>query len=199
MEEKDLEQAKRRDRKVDITDIAIEKVPFIEYKGFTEKQNRIIHELSKEVLRLSQKNNDCNEVAITCALDYKEKDNFVYSVAYGDEHSVNVLADTESYHLIKGIENVTVIMMHNHPSTQTFSLKDLIFFLEYDKIKMMIVVSNQGVLHYLMREDNFNKSAFVNLYKQYVSKITDKADAKQCYNAVLGILHNCSLAGLLYR
>ena len=80
MVEKDLEQAKRRDRKVDITDIAIEKVPFIEYKGFTEKQNRIIHELSQEVLRLSQKNNDCNEVAITCALDYREKDNFNKSV-----------------------------------------------------------------------------------------------------------------------
>ena len=31
-----LEQAKRRDKKVMITDIAIEKVPYIEYKGLTE-------------------------------------------------------------------------------------------------------------------------------------------------------------------
>lgn len=41
-----LEMAKRRDKKVYITDIAIDKVPFIQYKGFTDKQNRIMRELA---------------------------------------------------------------------------------------------------------------------------------------------------------
>ncbi|MBD5549317.1 MAG: hypothetical protein HDQ97_18355 [Lachnospiraceae bacterium] len=37
--EKDkLRQAKKRDKKIEITDIAIEKVPHIEYKGFTPEQ-----------------------------------------------------------------------------------------------------------------------------------------------------------------
>lgn len=45
-----LEMAKRRDKKVYITDIAIDKVPFIQYKGFTDNQNRIMRELAQEVI-----------------------------------------------------------------------------------------------------------------------------------------------------
>lgn len=33
-----LEMSKKRDKKVYITDIAINKVPFIQYKGFTDNQ-----------------------------------------------------------------------------------------------------------------------------------------------------------------
>ena len=64
----DLEQAKRRDRKVYITDIAIEKVPYIEYHGYDEDKCKIMQELAKNVLLLSKEENDSNEVAITCDL-----------------------------------------------------------------------------------------------------------------------------------
>lgn len=47
---KSLEMAKKRDKKVYITDIAINKVPFIQYKGFTDSQNQIMRELAQEVL-----------------------------------------------------------------------------------------------------------------------------------------------------
>ena len=40
----ELEQAKRRNRKVYITDIAIDKVPYIKYDGFTEERNKIMQE-----------------------------------------------------------------------------------------------------------------------------------------------------------
>ena len=46
---KSLEMAKKRDKKVYITDIAINKVPFIQYKGFTDSQNQIMRELAQEV------------------------------------------------------------------------------------------------------------------------------------------------------
>ena len=39
MDSENLGQAKKRNAKVWITEVAIEKVPFIEYKGLTEKQN----------------------------------------------------------------------------------------------------------------------------------------------------------------
>ena len=47
-----MEQAKRRDRKIYITDIAIEKVPFIEYHGFDNERSKIMQELAKNVLIL---------------------------------------------------------------------------------------------------------------------------------------------------
>lgn len=42
-----LKMAKKHDKKVYITDIAIDKVPFIQYKGFTDKQNHIMRELAQ--------------------------------------------------------------------------------------------------------------------------------------------------------
>ncbi len=91
---KELEQAKKRNNKVKITNIAISKVPYIEYKNMTEEQNLIMQKLAKEVLFLSQNCNDSNEVAITCDMG---SDNPLesYGVCMGQEHSVDVCADTQ--------------------------------------------------------------------------------------------------------
>jgi len=39
---KELKQAKKRTEKIYITDIAIEKVPYIRYKNLSEKQNMVM-------------------------------------------------------------------------------------------------------------------------------------------------------------
>lgn len=61
--------AKKRDKKVYITDVAIEKVPLVQYRGLNDSENDVLHQLAKLVLLTSQTENDSNEVAITCALD----------------------------------------------------------------------------------------------------------------------------------
>lgn len=125
---KELEQAKKRNNKVKITNIAISKVPYIEYKNMTEEQNLIMQKLAKEVLFLSQNCNDSNEVAITCDMG---SDNPLesYGVCMGQEHSVDVCSDTQSNHLIMSASLCTVVILHNHPSLQTFSLDDIRFFI----------------------------------------------------------------------
>ena len=60
---KELKQAKKRTEKIYITDIAIQKVPYIRYKNFSEKQNMIMRQLARDVLSLSKEFNDSNEVA----------------------------------------------------------------------------------------------------------------------------------------
>lgn len=77
-----LEMAKKRDKKVYITDIAINKVPFIQYHGFTDNQNYIMRELAQEVLMVSKDENDSNEVAITCDLGV-DNPLEVYGVSFG--------------------------------------------------------------------------------------------------------------------
>lgn len=59
----DLEMSKEHFQKVSITDIAIEKVPYIKYHGLSEKQCEIIQLLAKEVLAISKEENDfgCNK------------------------------------------------------------------------------------------------------------------------------------------
>ena len=120
----ELNQAKRRNRKVYITDIAIDKVPYIEYRGFDEDKCKIMQELAKNVLLLSKEENDSNEVAITCDLGLPNPLE-QFGIALGTEHEVDILADTLSNHIIVSQKSVAVVVLHNHPSTQTFSLQDI--------------------------------------------------------------------------
>ena len=109
-----LEMAKKCDKKVYITDTAIDKVPLIEYYGFTDEQNQIMRELARNVLVISKESNDSNEVALTCDLG-KPDPLHNFGVALGTEH------------MIVSSKSVAVVLLHNHPSTQTFSLEDVQF------------------------------------------------------------------------
>ena len=160
----DLKQAKRRDRKVYITDIAIDKVPYIKYDGFTDERNRIMQELAKDVLLLSKERNDSNEVAITCDLG-AENPLGSFGVSLGTEHEVDILADTLSNHIIVSRESVAVVVLHNHPSTQTFSLQDIHFFIRHPMIEVIVAVSNQGTIHYLKRDIEYD-------YKKSISVVS---------------------------
>ena len=48
--DKELKQAKKRTEQIYITDIAIQKVPYIRYNNFSEKQNMIMRQLARDVL-----------------------------------------------------------------------------------------------------------------------------------------------------
>ena len=156
-----LGMAKKRDKKVYITDIAINKVPLVQYNGFTDNQNQLMQKLAQEVLTVSKEQNDSNEVAITCDLG-ADNPLEVYGVSFGTEHEVDVRADTLSNHILVSQKTVAVVVLHNHPSTQTFSIQDIRFFIEFSVKEVMVVVSNQGTIHYLRREENYNlkKAAF---------------------------------------
>lgn len=194
----ELKQAKRRDRKVYITDIAVNKVPYVEYYGFTDEQNRVMQTLAKEVLLLSKNENQSNEVAVTCDLGSDNPlDNF--GVALGTEHEVNVLADTYSNHIIVSRKSVVVVVLHNHPSTQTFSLQDIQFFIEFPMIEVMVVVSNQGTVHYLRRDKDYNFKQAVRLFKECISSLEKNSPIMEAYLASLSFLAKCSEAGLYYR
>ena len=64
-----LEMAKKRNKKVEITEEAIQKVPYIRYRDVPEQEYDIIQSLAKRVLELSRERNDSNEVAITYSYD----------------------------------------------------------------------------------------------------------------------------------
>lgn len=120
--------------------------------------------LTQEVLILSKEENHSNEVAITFDI---ASDNPLetYGISYGDEHSVTIVADTLSNQLLVSKDSIAVVILYNHPSTQTFSLTDISFFLQYDNVKMMSVVSNYGKVHYLYKDAKFNLDEAVVLWK----------------------------------
>ena len=195
---KSLEMAKKRSKKVYITDIAIDKVPLIEYYGFTNEQNQIMQELAKNVLVISKESNDSNEVALTCDLG-KPDPLHNFGVALGTEHDVDVLSDTLSNHMIVSSSSVAVVLLHNHPSTQTFSLEDVQFFIQHPMLEVIVVVSNQGTVHYLKRDKDFDYDKVVVLFRECIQGLTRKSPSSEVYMATLTFLAKCSEAGLYYR
>ncbi len=194
---KELGQAKKRENKIEITDIAIKKVRYIEYKGLTDAQNAIMQRLAKEVLFLSQMCNDSNEVAITCDLALSDPlEN--YGICLGEEHSVDVCSDTQSNHLIVSAKMCTVVILHNHPSLQTFSLDDIRFFVANRGISILVVVSNQGKVHYLYKDKKYSEKETIQLFNECVDGLDHSSTISERYNRALSFLARCSEAGLFY-
>lgn len=193
----ELEQARKYGNKIRITDIAIKKVRYIEYKDLTDAQNVIMQRLAKEVLFLSQTYNDSNEVAITCDLALSDPlEN--YGICLGDEHSVDVCSDTQSNHLIVSAKMCTVVILHNHPSLQTFSLDDIRFFVANRGISILVVVSNQGKVHYLYRDKKYSEKDTIQLFNECVDGLDCSATVNDRYHRALAFLARCSETGLFY-
>lgn len=190
-------KAKKRDKKINITEIAIKKIPRIEYKGLTSEENEILYYLAGFVLWTSFDENDSDEVAVTCALDLEDP-LAELGIAYGDEHEVDICADTTSFHLISS-GNKCVVVVHNHPSTQTLSLEDIRLFLHYASIRYIVVVTNQGNIHYLRKDDDYSYEAARELFVECIEGLSEKSSVKEIYTAGLSFLARCSEVGLYYR
>ena len=193
-----LGMAKKRDKKVYITDIAINKVPLVQYNGFTDNQNQLMQKLAQEVLTVSKEQNDSNEVAITCDLG-ADNPLEVYGVSFGTEHEVDVRADTLSNHILVSQKTVAVVVLHNHLSTQTFSIQDIRFFIEFSVKEVMVVVSNQGTIHYLRREENYNLKKAAALFNECVENLEKDSPLTEVYLASLSFLAKSSEVGIYYR
>jgi fructose/tagatose bisphosphate aldolase len=198
---KDLEMAKKRDHKIMITDEAINKVPRIQYKGIPENEYDNIQDLARNVLKISKEENDSNEVAITYALEsllYIQEDEDYIGVAIGGEHGVDPLNSTLAYHLIKGKGKCVVIVLHNHPSLSDFSLTDVEFLIQYDRIKMMVVVTNLGSITYLVKTDKYDYYKAVELINTAISINNEAKNLKDLQDAADYFLKNCYNVGIIY-
>ena len=197
-----LEMAKKRMRKIMITDMAIEKVPLIKYREIPESEYLMLQELAKEVLMVSKNENDSNEVALTYSLDYRnliaEGKEFM-GVALGDEHSVDPCMNTVAYHLITTSIQCVVIVLHNHPSLSKFSLEDIKFFLSNGTVKMMVVVTNLGNISYLVKKENFNRKKAIEIYNHAVNVYSEGSNIRDYQKAVFCFLSNCHEANIVYE
>lgn len=115
----------------------------------------------------------------------------------GDEHEVLIGADPDSYHILMTGSNVAIV--HNHPSTQTLSLQDVNLFLSNASIRVIVVVSNQGTVHYLHKDENYSFSIARDLYNSCVQDLTSHSSASESYAASLDFLTHCTEAGLYYH
>lgn len=143
------------EKKISITDIAVSKIPYIKYPDMSIDDSIIIHELAEKVLRIAKEENDSNEVVITYDLDTQDKSlehlEQHIGICKGNEHETDVFSDTASQLIIDTAKNIAVVNLHNHPNCSLFSIYDITFFLRYESIKMMVLLSNKGELYYMSK------------------------------------------------
>jgi len=198
---KDLEMAKKRDRKIMITDEAIKKVPRIQYKNIPESEYSIIQELAKSVLQISKDENKSNEVAITYSMDSAEhiqKGEAYIGVALGSEHEVDPISNTTAYHLVTSARECIVIVLHNHPSLSDFSLSDVKFLLQFAGVKMMVVITNLGNISYLVKGKGYTYENAIALFNEAVSMSNEARNLKDLQKAADYFLRNCYSVGIEY-
>lgn len=160
----DLEQAKKRDHKIYITDVALSKISKSAVPKYSKNQNLLIDEIHKELLTRSKNTNNSNEVAYLFNLNSGER-----AYRNGSEHEVNIFKDPIAYAMSNSSEDKSLFLAHNHPSTQIFSYSDLGVFLCNDSIGAMSVVSNTGDVHILFKSDKYS-------YTKAIEKLMDIKD-----------------------
>jgi hypothetical protein len=111
---------------------------------------------------------------------------------------VDPLNSTVAYHLIKGGGNCIVIVLHNHPSLSDFSISDVEFLLQHDKIKMMVVVTNLGSITYLVKTDKYNYYKAVELINTAISMNNEAKNLKDLQDAADYFLKKCDTVGIAY-
>lgn len=194
-------ESNKRDHKIEITDIAISKVPFVKYKEIPEEHYKTLQELAKAVLEYSRKRNNCNETAIVYSLDNPDEtwnEDEVIAISYGDEHQVKPLGSIQSHHIWYIAKRCVLIILHNHPSLSKVSLQDVSFLFGEASVKMIVVVTNRGSINYIVKTDNYDRIKGMKLFNEATKELTDDSTLKEIQTATDFFLNNCHKAGLIY-
>lgn len=137
------------DRKIAITDIAIEKVPEIRLKGIDDEANRDIRRCAQDVLRIAKEQNDSNEVMMLYNVVTHAKD----SPILGNENSAEFSMKRK---FLQGTYVGEVALIHNHPTEKSISYTDLGVFLKSDTLCIMAVITNSGRFRILQKNNTFD-------------------------------------------
>ena len=188
-----LEMAKKRNKKVEITEEAIQKIPYIRYRDVPEQEYDIIQSLAKRVLELSRERNDSNEVAITYSYDPDMilAGEELVGVHFGNEHSVDPLADPQTFHLIMKSQECAVVSLHNHPSLSLVSLMDIRFFLRYHSIKLLVIVTNLGNVSYLVKSRKYDYVSAIDFVNEVIAMHNEADNIRGYQKGVQYFLSNC--------
>lgn len=195
-------EANKRDHKVEITDIAITKVPFVKYKEIPEEHYKTLHELAKMVLVLAKENNNSEETAITYSLEGPElimKGEECLTVAYGDSYSVDPLSTTLANHIVVTSQNCVVIVLHNHPNLSKISLQDASYLFRHSSIKMIVAVTNVGSINYIVKTDNYDRKKALELFYDAANKYNVAKNLKERQDATDYFLNNIYKYGVLFE
>lgn len=191
---------KKHNRAIDITDVAITKVPKTHIFGFSDQQNLYIQELHKELLSRVQKLNDnhhTNRMEVGILLDVHTWDYWI--VEGKKECAVDFRDSLEAFEVLTSARKNQLMMMHNHPSTGTFSGEDFKTFCNNDSIYVMTVIGNDASIYILVKTKDFDKNVLFE-YARIAQKYYEMGYKQNNGTmAMKYILKNASKYGIEYK
>lgn len=186
-----LGQAKKRDHKIFITDMAIEKVAYVAVPDMSEEVNLCLRNEHRELLQIAKEQNNSNEVSTIISLVQHRK-----AVVLGDEFSVQTGSSPEAMGIFSIAATGEIMYLHNHPSTNNFSLTDIATFLRESQIGLLSVVTNQGTVYILHKNKNYSFQGAATLFTPIVLKYQKKLIGHN--EAVKAFLKICEQGGIDY-
>lgn len=143
-------RAKKRNHKIMITDIAIDKVSCIKMPDISLCECERIQAAHKRLLRIAQTLNDSDEVL--AILSFANVDEIH---VLGNETEVKPAKDMKARMAFLTSGYRELMYLHNHPSTSTFSMADIDTFITQACIGLMSVVTNQGEVYILHKNHRY--------------------------------------------
>lgn len=178
---------KNRGKKVMITDQAIQKVRAVSFDRIDEATASFIQATHQELLRFSRAENFSDEVV--CAIDLRSNTRLHF--IKGSRDTVDPEADAQYYHALHTAPQKSLVICHNHPGLSYFSLNDIAFFMSYDSVKTMTIVTNQGHVWYISKTSAFNRRTAADCMVDATKKFPDDLDSRVEY-----FIKNCYTYGV---
>lgn len=149
-------QQKRRNRPIEITNVAISKIRYTNFDGFNASQEEFIKKKHQELLKEAQKLNmehKSNRIEVGILIDIHT---WEYWIIHGSNNEVKINNNAEAYSRLEAAHKNQLMFMHNHPSTGSFSGADLKFFCNHDTLYIITAVGNDGTIYSLTKMSGFN-------------------------------------------
>lgn len=186
-----LEQAKKRDRKIYITEQSLNKVDFVQPSDFTSRQALVMQQKHKELLEIAKTKNNSNEVLFIEDLHFSSEVQVL-----GSEFVVSPGKSPFAVSVLINAERQSLIYLHNHPSTNSFSVGDIDTFVCERAIKAMSVVTNQGEVYVLNKLENYSfegtRELLMSIYNHFPDGDIDDKDFVKIF------LSRCREGGIEY-
>lgn len=179
--------SKLGDRKVYITEQAIDKVKQVEFEGLLDSVG--LQELHRELLRKSRGDNDSNEVlTIVNVNDYNQK-----VITFGSERSVMPSKNIEALTMMQKSKYQSVYWLHNHGFTNEFSYNDLGCFYD-ERIKALTIVTNKGKIAVINKTKKYSVQKFHDIIIEERGKYENPIDhSDEIAQAILRRHNECGI------
>ena len=185
-----VEQAKARNRKIFITNIAIDKVGYVEIPGFSIEESLELQRQHRELLKIAQVSNNSDEVLILRRWATAEN----LEPLFGSTNEVDINNSIQAQAFFRNSYAREIVLMHNHPSTAGFSFADIGYLISNDYLELMTAVSNQGEVHCLKKMHDFDYNTAQKIYKDIYFKFNPDQQTEMAHD----FIKHCREGGIIY-